>query len=47
MFNRKAVACLTIAAAFILLALLASTAAAQTPTLTPREQLGKLIFFAA
>lgn len=47
MFNRKAVACLTIAAAFILLALLASTAAAQTPTLTPREQLGKLIFFDA
>lgn len=47
MFNRKAIACLTIAAAFILLALLASTAAAQTPTLTPREQLGKLIFFDA
>ena len=45
MNNRKVLGCLIIVATFTLLAVLVSTAVAQNPVLTPREQLGKLIFF--
>ena len=45
MINRKVLACLVIGATFALLAVLVGTVVAQNTTLTPEEQLGKLIFF--